>query len=328
MRVLVTGSNGFIGKNLVNELIKQNPDITIHCLVRRPQDSSNPKIKNFTVDYLRPDTLLNSDAFTAIDYIYHVAGVTKSHTMKGFIAGNTIPTENLVQTIVQKKIKLKRFLLVSSQAAGGPADSLDHYKTEADADAPIDAYGRSKLAAEQLLKKAGDTIPYTILRPGAVYGPYDVDFYNVFKMAQSHFSIFAGVKHKYVSLVYIKDLIPAIVDAAQSEAAKNKTYYLCDDTAVTWKEIHDAIFQITGRSKIDISLPYTPILLASYLGSLVSVVTGKATIFNHQKVIFSRPEYWIASNLRAKQDFAYQSRYHYTEGFKETYEWYQENGWL
>jgi nucleoside-diphosphate-sugar epimerase len=328
MRVVITGSNGFVGKNLVNELLTRYENITIHCLVRRPQESTIPKIKYFTVDYLKPVTLLNVDAFNDIDYIYHVAGVTKSHTAKGFIAGNTTPTENLLQAIVQKKINLKRFVLVSSQAAGGPAETPDHPKTENDPDKPIDAYGKSKRAAEQLLIQEGDKIPYTIIRPGAVYGPYDVDFLNIFKMAQSPFSVFAGVKHKYVSLVYIKDLIPAILNAALSEKTKNRTYYVCDDTPVTWKKIHDTIFKISGRKKIDISLPLAPILLASYLGSLFSVISGKATLFNHQKVIFSRPKYWIASNRRAKQDFNYQSRYHSAVGFKETYAWYKENGWL
>jgi dihydroflavonol-4-reductase len=328
MRVLVTGSNGFVGKNLINELAKQFEDITIHCLVRRPQETQHPRISYFNIDYLNLDSLLSSQAFTGIDTIFHVAGVTKSHTARGFIEGNVIPTENLIKTIRQKQIKLNRFVLISSQAAGGPAENIDHYTTEDDPDNPVDAYGKSKLAAEQILKAESSWIPYTIIRPGAVYGPYDVDFFNVFKMAQSHFSIFAGIKDKYVSLVFIEDLIRAILDATWAEITKNKLYYICDDRAISWKEIHDAIFQITGKKKMDISLPFTPIFLASYLGSLYGILTGKASIFNHHKVSFSKPKYWIASSQRAKADFNYQSRYHYTEGFAQTYQWYKENGWL
>jgi dihydroflavonol-4-reductase len=328
MRVLVTGSNGFIGKNLIEGLLNRYPALTINCLVRRPQESQNPKIKYFCIDYLNLDSLAKSEAFLDIDIIFHVAGITKSHTEKGFVEGNVLPTENLLKAIKRKKILLKRFVLISSQAAGGPTDTVDHYKSETSPDIPIDAYGKSKLAAERLVQNAGESIPYTIIRPGAVYGPHDVDFLNVFKMAQSHFSIFAGVKNKYVTLVYIKDLIPAILDAAQAEITKNKTYYICDDHAVTWKEIHDTIFQITGKKKIDISLPFTPILLASYLGSFYSLISGKDTLFNHNKIKFSGPKYWIASNRRAKEDFHYQSRFHHIEGFKETYRWYKKNGWL
>ena len=328
MHVLVTGSNGFIGKNLIKELLKRNADATINCLVRRPQQSQNPRINYYDIDYLNPDSLLNSQAFNKIDLLFHVAGVTKSHNEKGFFEGNVIPTENLIKTVKQKKTPLKRFIFISSQAAGGPADTVVHYKSEDDPDLPIDDYGRSKKAAEQILINQTDSLPYTIIRPGAVYGPHDVDFFNIFKMAQSHFSIFAGVKNKYVSLIYIKDLINGILDAAISQSAENKMYYICDDHAVTWKEIHDTIFQITGKSKIDISLPFTPLYLLSYLGSLFSMLSGKPIIFNHNKVNFSRPKYWIASNKRAKEDFNYHSRYQHSQGFEETYRWYIDNGWL
>jgi dihydroflavonol-4-reductase len=328
MRILVTGSNGFVGKNLVNGLLDRYEDITIHCLVRRPQESNNPKLKYFAIDYLNRSTLINSKAFDEIEYVFHVAGITKSHTEKGFIDGNVTPTKNILKTVCEKNLKIKRFVLVSSQAAGGPADTVDHYKSEHDPEFPVDPYGKSKKAAEQFLIKEAGSLPYTIIRPGAVYGPYDVDFFNIFKMAQSHFSVFAGVKVKYVTLVYSKDLIRAILDAAMAESTKNKLYYICDDRAVTWKEIHDTVFQITGKKKIDISLPFTPILLASYLGSLFSLISGKSTLFNHNKISFSRPKYWIASNRQAKEDFNYQSKYDHKKGFKETYEWYINNNWL
>lgn len=328
MRVLLTGSNGFLGKNLIEVLLQRYPEITINCLVRRPQESSNPKLNYFHIDYLNKDSLLISKAFEDINFIFHVAGVTKSANEKGFIKGNVRPAENLIQTVIKKHLTLKRFVLVSSQAAGGPAKDLEHYKREEDPDLPIDAYGRSKKAAEQALIDNAGSIPYTIIRPGAVYGPYDVDFFNIFKMAQSHFSIFAGVRNKYVSLVYSKDLIPAIIDAATTETTINKTYYICDDHPVTWQEIHDSIFDITGKKKIDISLPFMPLLFLSYFGSLFSTLTGKATIFNHNKVGFSRPDFWVASNRNAKKDFNYNSKYNYSEGFRETYQWYKENDWL
>ena len=73
MKIVVTGSNGFVGANLVDELVKRFPDAEISCLVRSSKKGKgNSKVKNYAVNYLDKNSLLNSEAFNQIDYFFHV----------------------------------------------------------------------------------------------------------------------------------------------------------------------------------------------------------------------------------------------------------------
>ena len=327
MNIVITGSNGFVGQNLLTEIKSRFNDAQITCLVRSEKPSSDGI--NFTkVDYLNTESLLNEKSIAEADYIFHVAGVTKSHNWKGFYNGNVLPTENLLVAVRQNCNNLKRFVLVSSGSAGGPAENLENMKKESDPDLPMDPYGKSKLEGELIVKKYGDKIPYTIIRPGGVYGPGDVDFLNIFKMTKDRFNVYAGVKEKYISLVYVQDLVRAIVDSALSENTKNESYFICDDKPVTWQTIHETIFEICGKKPINISLPFGLIYTASYLGSAFCYLTGKANIFNKNKILLSKPVYWISENNKAKKDFNYETKFSLKESMELTRDWYIKKGWL
>ncbi len=329
MKVLLTGTNGFIGKNLLSKLIHDFPDYAFNILVRKDVElSDNPKIKYFKVNYLDVETIINSGALENVELIFHVAGVTKSHTWEGFVKGNIRPVENLLLAVKKMHLKLKRFVLISSQSAGGPAEFEEHLKSETERANPFDQYGKSKLAAERIVESYGSVIPYTIIRPAGVFGPGDVDFLKIFQMTKTGISVYAGVKNKWVSLIYVEDLIEGIIKAAFSENTIGKVYNICEDRPRTWKEIHNKIFEVAGKKKINISIPYYPILWASYLGDLFSHLTGKTGIFNSNKILLSKPKYWIASNERAKKDFGFETKYKFGEAIKKTYEWYLKNQWL
>lgn len=327
MNIVITGSNGFIGQNLIREINSRFKDAKITCLVRKEKKSTDNIIYS-KVNYLDPETLQNEKSIEEADYIYHVAGVTKSHNWEGFYKGNIVPTENLLVAIRQSSKNLKRFVLVSSGSAAGPAKSLEKMTKESDPDEPMDLYGKSKLEAELLVKRFGDKIPYTIIRPGGVYGPGDVDFFNIFKMTIARFNVYAGVKQKYISLVYVEDLVRGIVDAALSENTINETYFLNDDRPLTWQAIHETIFEICDKKPINISIPFGIIYAASYLGSGFCYLTGKANIFNKNKIELSKPEFWIADNTKAKKDFNYQTKFGLRESLLLTKDWYVKNGWL
>lgn len=329
MKFLITGSSGFIGQNLVREVKRRFPDSQICCLVRK-QGLQNPDntIKYCSVNYLDINSLLNSEAFIDVDYIIHGAGVTKSATKEGFWAGNVIPTKNILETLYQKKIKPKRFILISSQSASGPSGSITHFKMEDEKENPPELYGQSKLAAEEILKQYGNDIPYTIVKPSSVYGPGDVDFFNIFKMTKMGINVFAGNADKYISIVYVDDLVDAIISSAISENTINKKYFICNDQPVTWRQVHEGIFAAAGKSRFDINVPSSIIGFFSIFGSLISVLLNKPLLLNKNKYKLSIPDYWISSNSNAKKDFGFSPKYNLAEGLKLTYDWYKSKGWL
>lgn len=329
MRIVITGSSGFIGKNLVEEIKHRFSEAEILCLVRNSKNlAPRDRTKFFEVDYLDMGSLLNCPAFEHVDYVYHVAGVTKSVSKKEFWEANVLPTKHLLETLVRINTIPKRFILVSSQTASGGSRNRNHYKTEDEPDNPLELYGQSKLVAERQLREYVNVIPFTIISPSGVYGPWDTDFYNIFKMTRYGINIYAGNKNQVVSLVYVKDLVKAIVDAGLSKNAEYQKYFICNDEPISWEEIHNTIFDTVGRKKVDISIPLTVLNALSYVGSCYSTIVRKPILLNRNKVQLLKSEYWIVSNHKAKTDFSFSCNHSFAEGIKETYDWYKEHHWL
>ena len=239
MKVLITGANGFIRSHLVEELIKKNAEV--RCLVRKDSKGiylNNLNIQRYAVNYSDISSLMKTDALENIDYFFHLAGITKGVTEKDFFEGNVLPTKNILEVLKIRNIQLKRFIFLSSQAAAGPAKSIEDFTEINDLPKPVEYYGASKLEAEKIVQKYSDIIPITIIRPCGVYGPRDVDFFNIFKQIHKGISLFYGNRNKYLSLIYVGDLIEGILKAAFSENSIGKTYFLCNDQPFRWQDIN------------------------------------------------------------------------------------------
>jgi nucleoside-diphosphate-sugar epimerase len=329
MNIVVTGSTGFIGSNLIEELLRSFREDEITCLTR---DNGNTRpherLKTHTVDYLNKNSLESCRVLREADIVYHLAGVTKSSSKRGFWEGNVIPTRNLLEVIGEHNTSIQRFVLISSQTASGCSRSGDHYRTEEEEENPMEVYGQSKLEAEKLVKGYLRRIPFTIISPSSVYGPADPDFLAIFRMTKYGLNFYAGNRNQVISIIYIKDLVRAIVDASFSENTVNRKYFVCNDDPLSWSEIHDTIFRTAGKRKLDVTLPMFMVKTVSSLGSLYSLIAGKSILVNANKARLASPSYWLVSNMKAKRDFGFQSRFSFVQGIQETYEWYKTHGWL
>jgi nucleoside-diphosphate-sugar epimerase len=323
--ILVTGSNGFIGRNLLSRLSSDYPGANISCLVRSPRPEM-PGVSSLEVNYADPQSLSCCQAIQDADLIFHIAGVTKAASEKLFWRGNVEPLSNLLQVLGQRSQLPQRLVFISSQAASGPARHFDHYKTEEEPDTPFEFYGKSKLAAEKLLIENPFGIPYSIIRPSAVYGPHDVDFLQLFKMVKSRLNIYFGAKRKHLSLVYVEDLIEGIIQAAKSDAALNQTFFLCNDAGVTWQEIQEGIFQVMEKDFFEVNVPVLPLKLLAAIGTCYSLLTGQQVLLNSNKIALSEPDYWLASNQKAKQLLDFHPKVSLLEGLARTRDWYRDKG--
>jgi len=286
------------------------------------------RLKTHTIDFLDKSSLEGCRALRKADIVYHLAGVTKSPSKKGFWEGNVIPTKHLLEVLAENNTALQRFVLVSSQTASGCSRSGEHFRTEDEEEKPIELYGQSKLEAEKLVQSYLGRIPFTIISPSSVYGPGDMDFLAIFKMTKYGLNFYAGNKNQVISILYIQDLVRAIVDASLSEKTVNRKYFVCNDDPIRWSEIHAAVFKAAGKDKIDISIPMCMVKALSFLGSLYSSITGKRTLVNTNKAHLASPHFWIISNRKAKDDFGFQCKTPFTQGIQETYHWYKSHNWL
>ncbi len=325
-KALITGSNGFIGTNLVSALLREG--VEVRCLVRSPVREPVAGVRYYEIDYADVRSLIDSTALDDVDVVFHLAGVTKALSIEDFRKGNVMPTQHLIDALTARSAPLQRFVLVSSQAAAGPAPSPTEPVTENDPPSPFEDYGRSKLEAENLLREAALPFPYTIVRPATVYGPHDVDFLPLFKQLKSRLGLYPGNRNSYVSLIHVDDLVSGMLLASSHAAAADETYFVTKEVAITWRTIYETVAHLLDRSMLEINLPFSVIKMAGYVGDAASRITGTVPLINSRKIELSQPRFWVCSSEKAFDQIGFQAKIPMREGMASTLAWYEEQGWI
>jgi nucleoside-diphosphate-sugar epimerase len=260
-------------------------------------------------------------------FVLHVAGATKGVDYDDFVRANVMPTRNLLAALEAAGVVPSRFVLVSSLAAYGPSKAPDQPMSEDMPAEPIEHYGRSKLEAEAVVRAS--RVPWTIIRPGGVYGPGDVDYFELFKQVEKGMTVFFGNRDRWFSAVYVEDLVTAILNAASSEATAGKGYFICDGRPVTWEQFQIRLVELSGRPKVrQIDLPSFLVPLAAVGGELLTSLDKKPRVLNRQKAIMGNQKAWTCTHASANRDFGYAPAFDLDAGIKETFAWYRKEGWL
>jgi dihydroflavonol-4-reductase len=326
MNVLVTGATGFIGSHLAELLLKKN--YNVRCLLRKT--SSTAWLKDLPVELVYGD-LFDKEALRqavyGVDYIYHSAGLTKAKTEEEYFRANTIGTRNLLDTAREHNPNLRRFVLISSQTAAGPSPS-NHPINEDAPPHPITTYGRSKLAAEQECHSVGNAIRYTIVRPPVVYGPRDKDVFEFFHTVSRGIQPMAGLHQKFISMIYITDLVRGTVMAAESEKALGQTYFISSSGVYGWRELGELSRRAVGRKVLRIRVPEAGIYAIAAVAELLAKFSSKPALINFEKARDMVQDYWTCDASKAKRDFGFEQQVSIEEGIKATIDWYKSVGWL
>ena len=326
MLVLITGATGFIGSHLAEELHRKG--YKLRCLVRKT--SNLVWLKHLPIEYVYGDLFdaeMLRKSVEGVDYVYHVAGVTKSKDREGYFRGNHIATRNLLDAVREVKPDLKRFVLVSSLAAVGP--SLDGRPVdETTPYHPITSYGESKMEAEKECLQLADSIPVSVVRPPAVYGPRDKDIFAFFDTMNKGLAPMIGFREKTVSLIHVADLIKGIVLAGEIPDAVGKVYFISSEKYYTWKEIGEITGRVMHKPGFGLRIPVTLVYTIAGVSELFSMVTGRAVLLNWEKATDIVQDAWTCDISRAKKDLGFKESFSIEEGIRNTVAWYRQEGWL
>lgn len=325
MIAVVTGGSGFIGRNLVDRLLRDGH--TVRCLVRRDGGSAPRRTERHVVDYRTPASLISSDAFEGADVVFHLAGATKGIAPGAFRDANVSTTRHLLGALAARRLR-PRFVFVSSQAAAGPAASLERPVEERDTPAPVEEYGRSKLEAERVVAGFTDHLPTTVVRPCAVYGPRDRDFLNLFRFATRGWLPYPGVRDHWLSILHVDDAVEGMVRAATHDHAVFRTYFLSSAHPVQWRDLGAAIRAAMVRPVREMNLPQWLVSAAAHIGEAAGRALGVAPLANRNKARLGRHPYWVCSSKRARDELGFTEGVTLPVGIRETYLWYVTHGWL
>lgn len=245
-RILVTGSNGFIGVKVV-EILLAHGIVNLRCFVRPSSQTGRleevlgrcPSGKS--VELISGDLLSRDDcarATNGVSIIYHLAaGFDKSFA--GAFMNSALATRNLVEAFLEYGHP-KRFVNVSSFAVY----SNLHLKRGAllDETCPLedapqeryDAYGFGKLKQEEVVRAYGKKsgLPYVMLRPGTVFGPGKRDLSGRIGVDTFGFFIHVGGSN-LLPLTFVDNCAEAIVMAGLKPGLEGESFNVVDDDLLT-----------------------------------------------------------------------------------------------
>jgi nucleoside-diphosphate-sugar epimerase len=228
MRILITGASGFIGQALSRALDERG--LEWRGVTRREIGSIGPQ-----ADWSR--ALSGCDRVVHLANMAHIGSAAESEVH----AVNVEGTRRLAEQAVGAGAR--RFLYVSSTKV-----------VESD-----DTYGRAKLAAEQALR-AIPGLEVVVLRPPLVYGSgVKANFLALMRAVDRGWPLPLGSVRNRRSLVYLGNLVDAIVRCLQAPEAAGKTYFVTDGKPVSTPDLVRAIARALDRPAR--LLPFPPTVL-------------------------------------------------------------------
>ena len=211
--VLVTGASGFIGTHLTRRL--ESLGAKLICLDLKPPREERPGVV-----YLRGDVRqLSTLDLPKLDRIYNLAAVhtTPGHPDHEYYDTNVLGALEVVK--VAERDGVRHITFTSSISVYGPSEDK---KVETSTPAPVSAYGKSKLMAEEIhrgwLRGASDR-KLTIIRPAVVFGAGEGgNFARMAALLKKGFFIFPGRRDTIKSCIYVEVLIDLALVAGETES--------------------------------------------------------------------------------------------------------------
>lgn len=248
MNIFLTGATGFIGKALLEELLKRNNKVIAAVrgvATTLPENVSKAKLNDIF-------ELENTQMMQGVDTVIHCAArahVLREHTTDPLIEfrkTNTIGTLNLAKQAIAAGVK--RFIFLSSIGVNGRSTTKAF--TEDDVPSPDQDYAISKLEAENGLQKLASIsgMEVVILRPPLVYGPNAPgNFGRLIKWLDKNIPLPLGAIYNKRSFVALDNLVDLIVTCIEHPAAANQVFLVSDGKDLSTTEFLNFISSALGK---------------------------------------------------------------------------------
>ncbi len=325
-KVLITGASGFLGYHLISAALGKGYDV--YAAVRKTSNIKHLEALpvNFVeLDYNDVDSMGSIFAEKQFDYVIHAAGTTKALSAAAYDLVNNIYTQNLAAAAAKNKAAVKRFVFISSLAAGGPSKNIEGEIDENKRCEPVTAYGKSKLDAENNLKKVD--IPVTILRPTAIYGPREKDIFIVTQYLNKGLDPYIGKFSQKLSFVYAKDIAAVAVDAL-TKPGDSGVYVITDGKAYSRYEYADIVKKLLGKKAFRFHIPLGAIKAILFAVEKINRALNKVSAVNLEKLEELTAPNWSCDISKAAKELDFAPQYDLQKGLEESVDWYKKNGWL
>lgn len=323
MKVLVTGATGFVGSHLLEAL--RGMGCVARGLVRSPAKAAALGLADieWAEGDLADETALHR-ACEGVDLVFHVAGVIAARSEDEYFAVNRDGTARVLRAAQDARA---RFVLVSSLAAAGPT-TPGRALTGSEPPRPVTPYGRSKLAAEEVVREAPAQLPWTIVRPPTIYGPRDREMLRVFRAAALGVAPVFGDGSQELSLIYGPDLARALIAAGTETRTIGKTYFAAHSEIVTSRDLIRRIgAAMDHRVRVVAVPPRLARALLQLTGAIARLADRPSVLSPEKADEFLQPA-WTCDPSMLERDTGWKAEHDLDSGARATIAWYRRQGWL
>lgn len=261
MNCLVTGSSGFVGKRLVVALRQKGFFVKEFDHSGKKNVLDNAQLKR---------------EMKGIDIVFHLAGVLDEDSPNLFEV-NVQGTKNCVEAAAQNQVK--QFVFTSSVGVMGDIKKIADEQTPL---APVTPYEKSKAEAEQIVLSYQEVLPVTIVRSALVLGPNRY-WKKIIEMVEKNTPLAGDGKNKW-QMVFIDDLVDALVFLAGKEEAFGETFIVAEQNAKTLEEIAEFVRKKKGVSGELKKVSPEIAKLGAGLKGIVSKLSGKKNFLSPQLI--------------------------------------------
>jgi nucleoside-diphosphate-sugar epimerase len=244
--VLVTGANGFIGGWLAETLCLTG---AAHVRAGIRNWGSAARLGRFPMEIVLCDIMDKAQIAQAI-----AGGTCVIHCAKGSEESITQGTRNMLEAALRQKVR--RFIhLSTAEVYGNPGGEIDEMFPYQYTGSP---YGDSKIEAEKLCwDYYGKGLPVAVIRPSIVYGPFSKTWTVeiALKLRSGNWGIFKDHGDGVCNLIYIADLVSAIMLAARDESAIGQAFNLNGPETPTWNEYFQRFNAALGLPELKVTEP-------------------------------------------------------------------------
>ncbi len=272
MNILVTGSDGFIGKNLVSRLLEDGRRVRVLTRSRRTAEMA---LESFPVDIVEgrhDDSALLDGALSGIRTVYHLAKAV-GEKWSDYLENDVEPTKVFARSCLEHGVE--RFIYTGTIDSYKTSDPSAVITGETQLDPGIrkrNLYARSKAICEEILlalyREKG--LPLVILRPGIVIGKGSPPAHWGVGMFLSDSQVkFWGDGDNALPFVLVEDVAQALVLAGNRQGIEGRTFLLTDKPMLSAREYIGCVEKYTGIKFFQVNTPIWKYFLADLFKEIV-----------------------------------------------------------
>jgi nucleoside-diphosphate-sugar epimerase len=306
MKVLVIGGTLFIGRALVEELVKGEHEVAV--LHRKPKHDFGRRVDNIMADRNDADAMYEALSTRRFDVVFD--------NVYDWERGTT--AEQVEATVRPLGDRLTRYIFISSVGAYG--DGLNHKESDPLApDYHAIPYIRHKATTERLLFRmhAQTGLPLVTFRPPFVYGPGNPFYREQFfwdRLRAGRTIVIPGDGHRLMQFVYVHDLVAAMVRSMEEPRAVGEAFNIGNSKPLTQVEL---VENLARAANVEPTLARVPRDSIQQAGG------------NAMEEPFYFGEYFdlppITENIGKVARMLKVQMTPFETGLKETYRWYTRN---